>query len=79
MHRRFNDFCDLHEMLQTQYPHCSSDVSLPPKRYFKRNKFDPAYLERRRRQLDAYLRDVLNHEEFSRRYSFCVPCTCSDG
>lgn len=34
-------------------------------RYFKTNKFDPAYLERRRRQLDAYMRDVMVHDEFS--------------
>lgn len=63
--RRFNDFCDLHELLQLQYPHRKSDVSLPPMRYFKTNKFDPAYLERRRRQLDAYMRDVMVHDEFS--------------
>lgn len=66
MHRRFNDFCDLHQMLVLQHPQCAHDVSLPPKRYFKRNKFDPAYLDRRGRQLDAYLREVLAHDVFSR-------------
>eukprot|EP00123_Amoebidium_parasiticum_P007568 comp18205_c0_seq2/m.19092 comp18205_c0_seq2/g.19092 ORF comp18205_c0_seq2/g.19092 comp18205_c0_seq2/m.19092 type:complete len:184 (-) comp18205_c0_seq2:37-588(-) len=46
MHRRYNDFVELHTTLVKRFPSTLPQaMSLPPKRYIKRRKFDPLHME----------------------------------
>ncbi|KNC74588.1 hypothetical protein SARC_12870, partial [Sphaeroforma arctica JP610] len=61
IHRRFNDFKNVHGLLG--HTHSSEElagVKLPPQRIFKRKKFDPAYLYERCEQLDEYIHKLLD-------------------
>eukprot|EP01134_Creolimax_fragrantissima_P004741 CFRG4741T1 len=61
VHRRFNDFKNVHGLLG--HTHTSEEMAslvLPPQRIFKRKKFDPAYLYERCEQLDDYIHMLLS-------------------
>eukprot|EP00123_Amoebidium_parasiticum_P006370 comp17331_c0_seq2/m.16538 comp17331_c0_seq2/g.16538 ORF comp17331_c0_seq2/g.16538 comp17331_c0_seq2/m.16538 type:complete len:305 (-) comp17331_c0_seq2:122-1036(-) len=65
IHRRYNDFVDLHHAIVRELPpHITDDLYLPSRRIFKRIKFDPDYIEKRRLALDAYMKKIISYPEF---------------
>ena len=58
--RRYNEFCDLYEILKRLYP-LSIIPNLPPKNIIGEKANDSLMLETRRRQLKFWLQYILNH------------------
>ncbi|CAJ1071930.1 sorting nexin-16-like [Xyrichtys novacula] len=59
--RRYTDFCRLNDKVKELYP--SSNLALPPKRWFKDN-YDEEFLEERLSGLQTFLESVTSHREF---------------
>jgi sorting nexin-1/2 len=62
--RRYNDFVWLSERLAEEFPG-AINPPLPEKHVIGINRFEPEFIERRRKELERYLARVAAHEELS--------------
>ena len=64
--RRYSDFQWLYGRLQTEFPGGIVPIIPHKMALLKGTKFDPKFIERRRRHLQFFMNEVVGHEEFQR-------------